>query len=80
MKPYRLAPHEKRDIIGGVFSWIWVRRATWFLTPRVCWLYNEKGGGPVLVDEVHWRKISGFQVRAGTWQMFLQWRRWRLGL
>lgn len=76
MKPYRLRPHEKRTILGDWDRWIWVRRTTLFLVPRVCWVQAEKDGSPVLLDEGSWRKISGFQVHCGTWQVWLQWRRW----
>lgn len=75
MKPYRLALHEKRTIIGAWDKRVWVRRARTFLTPPFCLLYTEPGGGPVLKGETSWRKLSGFQVRMGTWQFWLSWRR-----
>lgn len=76
MKRKPLGQHEKRDVLGAWDSWIWVRRAHTFLVPHVCWLYAERKGGPVLKEGVHWRKISGFQVHVGTWQLWLLWRRW----
>lgn len=77
MKPYRLAQHEKLSVLGDCNKPVWIRRSTMFLCPPVCWIYAEKGGGPVLVTETSWRKISGVQVHVGTWQAWLHWRRWK---
>lgn len=74
---YRLEKHEKRDIAGGWDKFFWIRRARMFLVPPLCWIYAEKNGGPVLKEEAHWQKISGFQVHVGTWQLWLHWRRWK---
>lgn len=76
-KPYRLAPHEKRTIVGGWDKPVWVRRAQVFLVPHFCWLYAEKDGGPVLVGQTKWAKWNGVQWHVGTWQVWLQFRRWR---
>jgi hypothetical protein len=75
MKPYKLKPHEKRDIVGGWDKRIWVRRARTSLVPPFCWLFAEEGGGPVLKGDTSWRKLSGIQFRFGTWQFWLSWRK-----
>lgn len=76
MKSYRLGLHEKRDIVGNWDKPVWIRRSRHlFLHPHFCWVYKEKNGHAVLRWEVSWRKISGFQVHLGTWQLFVQWRR-----
>lgn len=74
-KPFKLKPHEKRTIIGAWDKRIWVRRANTFLTPPFCFLFTEKGGGPVLKDDTSWRKLSGIQFHIGTWQFFLSWKK-----
>ena len=66
---------EKITLLGGYGRHLWLRRAGYFLTPPVCWVYAEKNGLPVLKTEASWRKISGFQVRVHTWQLWVQWRR-----
>lgn len=78
-KPYKLKPHEKRDVIGRWDDWLWVRRATMFMVPHLCWIYVEPDGGPVLLGEESWRKISGIQFHIGTWQMWMHFRRWGSG-
>lgn len=75
MKSYKLKPHEKRTIIGKWDRRIWVRRSTMFLVPAFCWLYAERGGGPVLRGQESWRKLCGIQFHIGTWQFFLSWRK-----
>ena len=76
MKTYRLKPFEKREIVGGWDKPIWLRRTNTFIVPWFCWVQAEKGGGPVLIDDASWRKISGLQVHVGTWQLWIHWRRW----
>lgn len=76
MKPYRLGPHEKRTIVGDWNKRVWIRRSQMlFLNPPFCWLYQEKGGGPVLKGETSFGKLSGIQFHVGTWQVFLSWRK-----
>lgn len=75
MKRKPLGQHEKRTVVGNWNRWIWVRRARLFLVPPLCWIQAEKDGGPVLVTESSWRKISGLQMHVGTWQIWVKWRR-----
>lgn len=49
---------------------------TFFGTHRVGFMYAEKGGGPVLKEEVKWHKISGVYFNTPWGYGYLMFRRW----
>lgn len=45
--------------------------------PPICFMYDEKGGGPVLKTRKHkWTCISGLMLFIKNTNIFIQFRRW----
>lgn len=65
----------KRDrliLLKGVVFWYGRNQ---FFGPGIAWIYAELGGGPVLKDQISWRKINGIVIRFRDSQLFLHFRR-----